>query len=159
MSRPSPLWTEIPIHVVDFEGSLRTGVVEYGVVTLLGGDIINTSTRLHAARTPEAVDPLRALVWSKPAYVMGFVDPVPMAFDPATSLTMRKAFFDHMWDDVTLIQVCDMLGDKFVHQRHIRQIGQALHRQGEIAGFHIVHRPTGDDDRAGPAAAPARPAA
>lgn len=52
MSRPSPLWTEIPIHVVDFEGSLRTGVVEYGVVTLLGGDIINTSTRLHAARTP-----------------------------------------------------------------------------------------------------------
>ena len=52
MSRPSPLWTEIPIHVVDFEGSLRTGVVEYGVATLLGGDIINTSTRLHAARTP-----------------------------------------------------------------------------------------------------------
>ena len=51
MSRPSPLWTEIPIHVVDFEGSLRTGVVEYGVATLLGGDIINTSTRLHAART------------------------------------------------------------------------------------------------------------
>ena len=52
MRRPSPLWTEIPIHVVDFEGSLRTGVVEYGVATLLGGDIINTSTRLHAARTP-----------------------------------------------------------------------------------------------------------
>lgn len=52
MRRPSPLWTEIPIHVVDFEGSLRTGVVEYGVATLLGGDIINTSTRLHAARMP-----------------------------------------------------------------------------------------------------------
>lgn len=75
---------------------------------------------VHAARTPEAVDPLRELVWSKPAYVMGFVDPVSMAFDLATSLTMRKAFFDHMWDDVTLIQVCDMLGDKFVHADPLR---------------------------------------
>ncbi len=69
---------------------------------------------VHAARTPEAVDPLRELVWSKPAYVMGFVDPMSLAFDPATSLAMSKAFFDHMWDNVTLIQVCDMLGDKFV---------------------------------------------
>jgi DNA polymerase-3 subunit epsilon len=49
---PAPLarWTEIPIHVVDFEGSPRTGVVEYGVATLLGGDVINASTRLHAPR-------------------------------------------------------------------------------------------------------------
>jgi hypothetical protein len=75
---------------------------------------------VHAARTPDAVDPLRELVWSKPAYVMGFVDPVSMAFDPATCLVMRKAFFDHMWDDVTLIQVCDMLGDKFVHADPLR---------------------------------------
>jgi len=74
----------------------------------------------HAARAPEAVDPLRELVWSKPAYVMGFVDPVSMAVDPATCLAMRKAFFDHMWDEVTLIQVCDMLGDKFVHADPLR---------------------------------------
>lgn len=52
MSPPSTPWTEIPIHVVDFEGSLRTGVVEYGVATLLGGEIISTSTNLHAARLP-----------------------------------------------------------------------------------------------------------
>ncbi len=52
MATPSLPWQQIPIHVVDFEGSLRTGVVEYGVATLLGGDIINTSTCLHAARTP-----------------------------------------------------------------------------------------------------------
>jgi len=52
VATPSLPWQQIPIHVVDFEGSLRTGVVEYGVATLLGGDIINTSTRLHAARTP-----------------------------------------------------------------------------------------------------------
>lgn len=52
MPTPTAQWTEVPIHVVDFEGSLRTGVVEYGVATLLGGDVINTSTRLHVARTP-----------------------------------------------------------------------------------------------------------
>jgi hypothetical protein len=46
---------------------------------------------VHAARTPDAVDPLRELVWSKPAYVMGFVDPVSMAFDPATRLGVWAA--------------------------------------------------------------------
>lgn len=70
---------------------------------------------VHAARTPDDVDPLRELVWSKSAYVMGFVDPVSMAFDQKTNLALQKAFFDHMWDNVTLIQVCDMLGDNFVH--------------------------------------------
>lgn len=75
---------------------------------------------LHAARAPEAVDPLRELVWSKPAYVMGFVDTVPIPVDPATGLAMRKAIFDHMWDDVTLIQMCDMLGEKFVHADPLR---------------------------------------
>ncbi len=50
MSVTKPSWTEIPIHVVDFEGSGRTGVVESGVATLLGGEIITTCTSLHAAR-------------------------------------------------------------------------------------------------------------
>ena len=50
MSVTHPSWTEIPIHVVDFEGSGRTGVVESGVATLLGGEIISTRTSLHAAR-------------------------------------------------------------------------------------------------------------
>ena len=50
MSVTKPSWTEIPIHVVDFEGSGRTGVVESGVATLLGGEIITTCSSLHAAR-------------------------------------------------------------------------------------------------------------
>ena len=31
MSTSSALWSSVPIHVVDFEGSARTGVVEFGV--------------------------------------------------------------------------------------------------------------------------------
>ncbi|CAI8310335.1 MAG: DNA polymerase III PolC-type [Opitutia bacterium UBA7350] len=37
-----------PVHVIDFEGSRRSGIVEYGVVTLLEGRITETRTRLCA---------------------------------------------------------------------------------------------------------------
>ena len=52
MSTSSALWSSVPIHVVDFEGSARTGVVEFGVATLLGGEVVSASTRLHASRVP-----------------------------------------------------------------------------------------------------------
>lgn len=39
---------ETPIHVIDFEGSRQSGIVEYGVVTLLGAEIVATHTRLCA---------------------------------------------------------------------------------------------------------------
>lgn len=41
-------WTAQPIHFVDFEGSRVSGVLEYGVVTLRGGEILSTRTRLCA---------------------------------------------------------------------------------------------------------------
>lgn len=50
MAGASLPWHQVPIHVVDFEGGLRTGVVESGVATLLGGEIVATATSLHAAR-------------------------------------------------------------------------------------------------------------
>lgn len=37
-----------PIHVIDFEGSRQSGIVEYGVVTLLGTKIAAVQTRLCA---------------------------------------------------------------------------------------------------------------
>lgn len=52
MTPASAIWSSVPIHVIDFEGSARTGVVEFGVATLLGGDIVAASTRLHASRVP-----------------------------------------------------------------------------------------------------------
>jgi len=42
-------WTEQPIFFLDFEGSLGSGILEYGVVTLLGGQIVETKTRLCGA--------------------------------------------------------------------------------------------------------------
>lgn len=42
-------WIEQPIYFVDFEGSRVSGVLEYGVVTLLGGVVVETATRLCAA--------------------------------------------------------------------------------------------------------------
>lgn len=38
------------MHVLDFEGGPRTGVVEFGAVTLLGGDVVALSTGLCAPR-------------------------------------------------------------------------------------------------------------
>lgn len=41
-------WKEQSIHVIDFEGSPRYGVVEYGVVTLRSGAVADTRTALCA---------------------------------------------------------------------------------------------------------------
>src|ERR1700676_2656224 len=42
-------WTEQPIFFVDFEGSPASGVLEYGVATLLGGRVTGAKTRLCRA--------------------------------------------------------------------------------------------------------------
>jgi DNA polymerase-3 subunit epsilon len=42
-------WTEQPIFFLDFEGSLASGILEYGVVTLVGRGIGETATRLCRA--------------------------------------------------------------------------------------------------------------
>jgi DNA polymerase III epsilon subunit-like protein len=41
-------WMEQPIHFIDFEGSLASGVLEYGIVTLVGGRVAAAVTRLCA---------------------------------------------------------------------------------------------------------------
>lgn len=41
-------WTEQPIFFVDFEGSRASGVLEYGVVRVLRGEVVETHTRLCA---------------------------------------------------------------------------------------------------------------
>jgi DNA polymerase III epsilon subunit-like protein len=45
----SRVWTEQPIHFIDFEGSLTSGILEYGVVTVVGGRIVASQTRLCRA--------------------------------------------------------------------------------------------------------------
>ena len=39
-------WMEQPVFFIDFEGSLASGVLEYGVATLFGGRVTATLTRL-----------------------------------------------------------------------------------------------------------------
>jgi len=42
-------WPEHTIHFVDFEGSVSSGILEYGIVTLRAGEIEATATRLCRA--------------------------------------------------------------------------------------------------------------
>src|ERR1043165_3516487 len=42
-------WIERVIYFVDFEGSRSSGVLEYGVVAFLRGEIVQTNTRLCGA--------------------------------------------------------------------------------------------------------------
>jgi DNA polymerase III epsilon subunit-like protein len=42
-------WAKTPIHFIDFEGNSTSGIIEFGVVTLRGGEITATRTRLCAA--------------------------------------------------------------------------------------------------------------
>jgi len=42
-------WREAPIHFIDFEGNGTSGIIEFGVVTIRGGEIAETRTRLCRA--------------------------------------------------------------------------------------------------------------
>jgi DNA polymerase III epsilon subunit-like protein len=42
-------WADTPIHFIDFEGNAASGILEFGVVTLRGGEIAATHTRLCRA--------------------------------------------------------------------------------------------------------------
>ncbi|HEU5077702.1 MAG TPA: 3'-5' exonuclease [Opitutaceae bacterium] len=42
-------WSDTTIHLIDFEGNLTSGILEYGVVTLRDGRISGTDTRLCGA--------------------------------------------------------------------------------------------------------------
>lgn len=41
------MW-EVPIHVIDFEGSRQSGVVEYGYITLEHGEVVDSGTQICA---------------------------------------------------------------------------------------------------------------
>jgi DNA polymerase-3 subunit epsilon len=45
-------WTEHPVYFIDFEGSLASGILEYGMVAVCGGGIGPTATRLCRAAGP-----------------------------------------------------------------------------------------------------------
>lgn len=66
---------------------------------------------LHSALDPRNVLPLDDLVWTKLAYVVGFIYPQSTAFGPEQELTMQKLFFDHMWT-ISLREMIDHIGEE-----------------------------------------------
>lgn len=42
-------WTEQPVFFIDFEGSLASGILEFGVVTMCGSEVVDARTRLCRA--------------------------------------------------------------------------------------------------------------
>lgn len=42
-------WADTPIHFIDFEGNGTSGILEFGVVTLRGGAVVQAHTRLCRA--------------------------------------------------------------------------------------------------------------
>ncbi|MEI7800442.1 MAG: 3'-5' exonuclease [Opitutaceae bacterium] len=42
-------WADRPIYFIDFEGNATSGIIEFGVVTLIGGKITATRTRFCSA--------------------------------------------------------------------------------------------------------------
>ena len=55
-------WTAVPVHMIDFEGCLRSGIVEYGVVTLKNGRVVCSASRLCRSVGP---------VWTEDTLVHG----------------------------------------------------------------------------------------
>lgn len=53
---------------------------------------------VHSTGGNGDLHPLHHLVWSKVAYVLGFIHPGNTGFDVETELAIQKAFFDQMWD-------------------------------------------------------------
>lgn len=51
-----PDWTDQPLHFLDFEGNLRSGILEYGVVTLHHASVVQTATRLCRPRARVLAD-------------------------------------------------------------------------------------------------------
>lgn len=70
--------------------------------------------------------PLERLVWVKAAYVLGYVDPIPIAFPKEEQQVIRKAWTDFMWD-VPLSALIDT---------DVLDASSFLHKKSMLADIH-----------------------
>ena len=76
----------------------------------------------------DSVYTLDELVWTKVAYVMGFVTPVLDSFPPDTNCAMQKAFIDQMWV-ITLSDFLEQMGvDTAIQIPQFLDISQELNK-------------------------------
>lgn len=106
-------------------------------VTLMPFEVRVGTELAHYARStmsPDEVHPLKELVWSKVGHVMGFKYPTHAGYDGLTNLALQKAFFDHLWDNASLVQMCAQLGDAFVHEDplHFGETAARLNEQNQV---------------------------
>ncbi len=60
-------WKDTPIHFIDFEGNATSGIIEFGVVTLRGGEIGETRSRLCGPHGPVTAEDTAIHGLSEPA--------------------------------------------------------------------------------------------
>jgi len=99
-------WADTPIHFIDFEGGAASGILEFGVVTLHGAEIVATHTRLcratgHIAAEDTKVHGLSAdglaaqdyfaAEWERFASLRG-TGPLAAHFAPAENSLLRKVW-------------------------------------------------------------------
>lgn len=110
-------WSEIPIHVVDFEGSRETGIVEYGVVSLAGGRIAAVSTRLCRPRAKLTAEDTRVHGLRTPD--VAEADPFDAAWEQFAALRASGVFAAHFsgTENALLRAVwpCSRLSPDFLH--------------------------------------------
>jgi DNA polymerase III epsilon subunit-like protein len=99
-------WAETPIHFIDFEGNATSGILEFGVVTLLAGEITDVHTRLCRATGRVSADDTKvhglsadglvsqeyfAAEWERFAGLRG-TGPLAAHFAPVENSLLRKVW-------------------------------------------------------------------
>ncbi len=99
-------WPAATIHVLDFEGGRRSGIVEYGVATLANGSIVAAHTRLCAPAGPVTaaesalhgiteIDAARAAPFSSEREL--FVGLRRSGRSPAHHASVEQSLLRHTW--------------------------------------------------------------
>lgn len=84
------IWKDKLVHVLDFEGTRRSGVIEYGLVTLRGGSLESTSTDLCRPRQELSVEDVK---------IHGIDD----------KMIIDKEPFESEWDRFTLFRATGLM--------------------------------------------------
>jgi DNA polymerase-3 subunit epsilon len=91
-------WSETPVHVIDFEGSRATGVLEYGVATIRHGRIESVHTRIcqPSGMIPEAETHIHGISEADTAGQKPFSDELGLFMDLRSSgpLCAHNAAFE-----------------------------------------------------------------
>lgn len=134
-------WTEHTIHFIDFEGGLSSGIVEYGVVTVRGGEVV--ATRGRACAPTGRMRPEETAVHGLTAAVLGGAAPFAADFEVFARLRESGPLAaHHATAENTLLKAC------WPYARAAPDFAQVP----PLAGGAVEWGPWIDTGRLGPAA-------